>query len=83
MLPDRRWSYIKPVSLNLNLNLILSATWSTFIKLRRIYVSVNLVIIGSDNGLSPFRRQPIIWTNARLLWIGPLGRNFNEISVEI
>ena len=30
-----------------------------------------LTIIGSDNGLSPGRRQAIIWTNARLLLIGP------------
>ena len=27
--------------------------------------------IGSDNGLSPGRRQAIIWTNARILLIGP------------
>ena len=44
-----------------------------------IYVS-NLTIIGSDNGLSPGRRQAIIWTNAGILSIGPLGTNFNEIS---
>ena len=31
-----------------------------------------LTIIGSDNGLSPDRRQAIIWTNAGLLLIGPL-----------
>ena len=42
-----------------------------------------LTIIGSDNGLSPGRRQAIIWTNARILLIGPLGTNFNEISIEI
>ena len=30
----------------------------------------NLTIIGSDNGLSPNRRQAIIWTNARILLIG-------------
>ena len=42
----------------------------------------NLTIIGSDNGLSPCRRQAIIWTNAGLL-IGPLGTNFNEILIEI
>ena len=29
-----------------------------------------LIIIGSDNGLSPERRQAIIWTNARILLIG-------------
>ena len=42
-----------------------------------------LTIIGSDNGLSPGRRQIIIWTNAEILLIGPLGRNFNEILIEI
>ena len=37
---------------------------------------VKLTIIGSDNGLSPGRRQAIIWTNAGILLIGPLGTNF-------
>ena len=32
-----------------------------------------LTIIGSDDGLSPDRRQTIIWTNAGLLLIRPLG----------
>ena len=40
-------------------------------------------IIGSDNGLSPDRCQAIIWTNAGLLLIGPLGTNFSEILIEI
>ena len=31
----------------------------------------NLPTIGSDNGLSPDRRQAIIWTNAGILFIGP------------
>ena len=39
--------------------------------------------IGSDNGLSPGRRQAITWTNAGLLSIGPSGTNFSEIRVEI
>ena len=43
----------------------------------------NLTIIGSDNGLSPGRRQAIIWTNAGILLIGPLGTNFSEILSEI
>ena len=43
----------------------------------------NLTIIGSDDGLSPGRRQAIIWTNAGILLIGPLGTNFNEILIEI
>ena len=31
-----------------------------------------LTIVGSDNGLSPGRRQAIIWTNDGILSIGPL-----------
>ena len=42
-----------------------------------------LTIIGSDNGLSPGRRQAIIWNNVGKLLIGPLGTNFSEISIEI
>ena len=42
-----------------------------------------LSIIGSDNGLSPNRRQAIIWTNAGILLIGTLGTNVSEISIEI
>ena len=42
-----------------------------------------LTTIGCDNGLSPGRRQAIIWTNARILLIGPLGTNFSEILIEI
>ena len=37
-----------------------------------------LTTIGSVNGLSPGRRQAIIWTNAGILLIGPLGTNFSE-----
>ena len=42
-----------------------------------------LTIIGSDNGLSPGRRQAIICTYAGILLIRPLGKNFNEILIEI
>ena len=42
-----------------------------------------LAIIGSDNGLSPGRRQAIIWTNDGILLIGPLGTNFSEILIGI
>ena len=42
-----------------------------------------LTNIGSDNGLSPGRRQAIIWTNTGILLIGPLGTNFNEILIKI
>ena len=40
-------------------------------------------IIGSDNGLSPGRRQAIIWTSVGILLIGPLETNFSEIFIEI
>ena len=40
-------------------------------------------IIGSDNGLSPGRRQAIIWTNAGILLIRTLGTNFSETLGEI
>ena len=39
--------------------------------------------IGSYNGLSPNRRQAIIWTNAGILLIEPLGTNFNDILIQI
>ena len=47
-----------------------------------IFVS-NIAIIASDNGLSPGRRQAIIWTNAGILLIGPLGTNLSENLIEI
>ena len=42
-----------------------------------------LIIIGSDNGLSPGRRQANIWTNAGILLIRTLGTNLSEILGEI
>ena len=48
-----------------------------------IYASMHCVSIGSDNGLSPVRRQAIIWTNSGLLSIEPLGTIFSEILFEI
>ena len=51
---------------------------------RVTYICVSeLTTIGSDNGLAPGRRQAIIWNNAGLLLIEPLGTNFSEISVGI
>ena len=48
----------------------------------RICVS-KLTIIISDNGLSPGRRQAIIWTNGGILLIQTLGANFSEILSEL
>ena len=42
-----------------------------------------LTIICSDNGLSPGRRQAIIWTNAGTMLIGPFATNYNESLIEI
>ena len=42
-----------------------------------------IITVGSDNGLSPGRCQAIIWTNARILSIGPLGTNFGEIVIDV
>ena len=47
------------------------------------YASNNYAIIGSDNGLSPDRRQDVIWTSAGILLTGPLGKHFSEILFEI
>ena len=51
---------------------------------RVTYISVSkLATIGSDNGLSPGRRQAIIWTNGGILLIGHLGTYVSEISIKI
>ena len=42
-----------------------------------------LTIIGSENGLSPDRRQAVIWTNVEILLIRTLGTNLSEILIEI
>ena len=42
-----------------------------------------LTIIGSDDGLSPDRRQAIVWTNAGISLIKPFGTNFSEILSEL
>ena len=45
----------------------------------------NLTIVGPDNGLSPGRRQVIVWTNAGILLIGHKrqGTNLSEILIDI
>ena len=51
-------------------------------RMTHIYIG-KLIIIGLDNGLSPGRRQALIWTNAGILLIRPLGTNFSEILIRI
>ena len=43
----------------------------------------NITSISSENSLSPDRRQAIIWPNAGILLIKPLGTSFNEMLIEI
>ena len=51
---------------------------------RMMHICVSkLTIIGLDNGLSPGRRQAIIWTNAEMSLIRNLGSNVCEILSEI
>ena len=51
---------------------------------RVTHISVSKqTIISLYNGLSPGRRQAIIWTNAGILLIGRSGTNFTEITIEI
>ena len=62
-----------------------SIVWFSLIVSRetkwRIYALVNF--IGSDNGLSPGRRQAIIWTYVGMLLIGVLWTKLSEIVSEI
>ena len=61
-----------------------SVTWLLTHWGRVMHICISkLTIISSDNGLSPDRRQAIIWTNAGLLLFGPLGTNFSEILIAI
>ena len=47
------------------------------------YVRQYLSTTGSDNGLSPGRRQAIIWTSSVLLLIGFFVTKLSEILIEI
>ena len=59
----------------------MAKTWASLTHWGRVtHICVgNLSIISSDNGLSPARRQAIIWTNAGILLIRSLGTHFREI----
>ena len=53
-----------------------------WVRLTHICVST-LTITGSGNGLSTDRRRPIIWINAGILLIGPIGTIISEILIDI
>ena len=77
----------RPCTIGVNIcNVVTIKAWEKLVLLthwgRVTHICVSkLAIIGSDNGLAPRRRQAIIWTNAGILLIGPLGIKFNEILI--
>ena len=82
------WSYCSLARSHWNVISIITQHWeggrslTHWGRVTHIYVG-NVTIIGSDNGLSPGRRQAFIWTNVGLLSIATLGTNFSEILIEI
>ena len=76
-----RWFETPSRSLWRHCNVVNSYALTHWGRLTYLCVS-KLTTIGSDNGLSPDRRQAIIWTNAGIWLIGPIGTNFNEIFIE-
>ena len=72
------WYFGCCVSANYVLCLRLSR-WLTHLGQRTHICLRKLTIIDSDNGLPPGRRQAIIWANAGILLIGPLGTNICDI----
>ena len=74
-----QWNSPAAITLSLHRSLLHLTHWGW---VTHICIS-KLSIIGSDNGVSPGRLQAIIWTNAGILLIGPLGTNFIEILIEI
>ena len=68
----------------------LSTVWITVITLTQCWLThwsrvmhicaSKIISIGSDNGLSPGRRQAIIWTNAGILLIGSLWHHIRADS---
>ena len=77
------WTTANPPKMNrywLKLQVTLKLTHSG----RATHICVSkLTSIASENGLSPGRRQAIIWNNAGILSIGLLGTNFSEILIEV
>ena len=55
----------------------------THISFGNITYNQHITSVGSDNGLSRSPRQAIIWNNAVLLLIGPIGTRFGRTMFEI
>ena len=70
---------LKHITAEQTLNFAFLTHWG---RVMHICIS-KLTIIGSDNGLLPGQCRTIIWTNAGILLIWPLGTNFSEILIKI
>ena len=62
--------------------LFISSQWKGQQEMSKL-IEAEWRINGSDNGLSPAQWQAIIWTNAGILLIGSLGKNFSGILIKI
>ena len=72
------WLTIRDVQWHSSMgNMVRGVCWPSITKISF------LIIIASDNGFWLGRRQAIIWSNAGILLIWPLGTNFREILIEI
>ena len=80
------WTHLSLAKLATTVKAIASLAWQWLLthwgRVTHICVS-KIIIIGSDNGLSPGRCQAIVWTNADILWIRPLGITFSDECLEI
>ena len=76
------WIKIIVFWLKFHWNLLLRVWFTHWGHVTHICIS-KITIIGSDNGLSCGLCQAIIWTNAGIFLFGHIGRNFNEILIEI
>ena len=74
--------YRKQVNYEHGLHSVIGLWFSTSRRICEWRIST-LTTTGSDDGLSPARRQAIIWTDAWILLILPLGTNFSDILIEI
>ena len=50
--------------------------------IQAIYESVNWILYSLYNGMSPIRRQVVIWANADPLPIGPVGTNIDQFAIK-
>ena len=76
-----QFHYIIHQMSSVKVNSVCNQTFSGTLGLSEGYMRYNLTIIGSDNGSLPCRHQAIIWNNAGILSIRPLGTNFSKILI--